>query len=93
MTVSDDTPRKFGKCVVVRTYGAENGLRIERADPKVRLDAELLQEISVLTIRDEPRWSSLVDDVLTIRADNRTVVYRIDWTDYDGQSFGAEWPD
>jgi hypothetical protein len=82
--------------VVERTSGGlRDTLVVKRADPRVRIGADLLQEISVMTERNEDRWTSLVDDVLTIRADNRTVVYRVDFTDYDAadDTYGAEWPD
>ena len=70
-------------------------LRIDHADPTAWVSADLLDEISVLTARNEDRWTSLVDDVLTIRADNRTVVYRIDPTRYDAEQdrYFMEWPD
>lgn len=89
---------QIGDVVVRRWTDPEtltDKLFIDRADPISRVSAELLQEISVLTERGEDRWSTLDGDVLTIKADNRTVVYRVDFTSYDAatDSYLMRWPD
>jgi nitric oxide reductase large subunit len=88
--------RDAGDCILTRHCSpGRNSLTVERADPRAWIGADILAEISRLTAADDPRWSSLNDDVLTIRADNRTVVYRVDWTAYDASrdTYLAEWPD
>lgn len=82
--------RIIGECVVHR-LGTGSAL-IERADPRIRIADELLDEIERGWGAD---WLSLNDDVLTLRGQNRTVVYRIDRDNYDPQtrSVLAEWPD
>jgi len=90
--------RQVGQCVIQRTFDPalmRDRLDVTQADPQARICADLLQEISVETVRGESQWATLDGDVLTIKADNRTVVYRIDYTDWDmnDDSYLMEWPD
>lgn len=85
-----------GECVITRhTDIAADYLTVDHADPRVWISADLILEIGVLTARDEPRFTDLVGDVLTIHGRNRRVVYRIDWTTWNEatDSYLAEWPD
>lgn len=78
-----------GTCTVQQL---ETGhLRVLEADPRVWISVELLEQISANPHPDV----SLIDDVLTINAVNRRVIYRI----HRDQTSGAdhwvlgEWPD
>lgn len=84
--------------VITQFYG--NGierpwLRIDRAEPVARISAEMLQEISIAVERGETKFFELRDNVLTVRARNRTVVYVIDHHDWDAatDTYGMHWPD
>jgi hypothetical protein len=81
-----------GRCTVLHR-GPE--VIVTRADPVIRISADLLQQVSIQTERGEATHATLHGDVLTLRGDNRTVVYRIDYTDWDAadDSYRAEWPD
>jgi hypothetical protein len=84
---------RVGDCVVREVNGWP---LVERADPVVLVSADLLQEVSVATVNDDPgRFASLDGDVLTIHGINRKVVYRVDFTAWDewNDAYRAEWPD
>lgn len=90
--------RYSGACLVTTSRPDPLGapkLYIDRADPIVRISADLLQQISINTCRGEDDLASLHDDVLTLRGTNRTVIYRVDFADWDAttDSYRAEWPD
>ena len=65
-------------------------LRVDRADPRARIAAELVNEI--VSGRAHPAVT-LVDDVLTINGENRRVVYRLGRYDPVGRFYEMEWPD
>jgi hypothetical protein len=81
-------PRREGDCTAERL--SDGRIVIKRADPYVRITAELLVEW-----QRPNEYVTVVDDVITLRADNRTVVYRLIPNDYDprNDTYGAEWPD
>jgi hypothetical protein len=93
-----DLPR--GDCIMTTLLdadGTQTGIRIDHADPRIIISAELLDAIA-----DNPlphswlnvaRCSTYDGAVLRIEAVNRTVVYRI--TEYIPAVRGyiAEWPD
>jgi hypothetical protein len=78
---------------------AANPFRIDHADPVARIHAELLNDMEQVTADSDwhpyGKFVSVVDDVLTIRAKNRTVVYVIERDQYDAQmhSYRMHWPD
>jgi hypothetical protein len=88
----------YGECWITQLYDPASGiqLRIDRADPVVRISPQLLAEIPP----PGSGWPASFDGkVLRIEAVNRTVVYRIrdmlepvpgalGYWDYIG-----EWPD
>lgn len=80
----------IGECTVIRT---PTGAEVLHADPVIHISAEMLDEIERGYGADCMTLTR--DDVLTIRATNRTVVYRIDRDAYDFErdSYRAEWPD
>ena len=66
----------YGECVVTRIEDPVNGtqLRIDHADPVIRITPELLADIP----RPPSEWPVTFDGtVLRIRGVNRTVIYRI----------------
>lgn len=69
--VSDDD---FGECVMtqLREPGGTR-LRIDRADQRIRIAGPILEQAR----SGDALFTSLEDGVLTIRAENRTVAYRI----------------
>jgi hypothetical protein len=69
-------------------------LRIERADSKILITAELLTEIA-RNDPDYPVTRSVDGDmrVLRIKATNRTVIYRIGEYVPQQDAYIAEWPD
>ena len=86
-----------GQCYGKRVFDHETGrytFHVERADPRVWVSRDLLAEI-VDAVAESDQWVSLIDDVLTIRATNRTVVYKLDRTQRNPESGAilAEWPD
>ena len=66
-------------------------LFVDRADPVALIGEEMLAEAAA----GDPELVALVDDVLTIRAENRTVVYVVDRDSYDPQArtYLMRWPD
>ena len=90
----------YGRCVISRLYDRINGdkLRIERADPVVRIAPEVLADFPAPP-SDWPATFDAKARILRIKGVNRTVVYRIremlearpgcvGYWDYIG-----EWPD
>lgn len=73
----------------------DDELFVDRADPCVWICGEILDEIATLTAQGVSRWATVDGDVLTIRATNRTVVYRVDFDSYDPDNnwYLAQWPD
>lgn len=89
-----------GECIMTSLLdedGTQTGIRIDHADPRVLISAELLEHIA--SHPDDTRWldvawhSAHVGATLKINGVNRTVVYRI--TGYVAAVHGyiAEWPD
>lgn len=90
-----DLPR--GECIMTQLYDEHRqraGIRIDRADPRILISAELLEMIGrgegAPGISLEPHWTG---GILKISGVNRTVIYRV--TDYVPRVHGyiAEWPD
>lgn len=80
----------FETMLVERT---PDGPRITQADPRVLISTDLVDEIERGWGAD---WVTLTDDdVITFRAINRTVIYRIDRDSYDPATrcYLMEWPD
>ena len=76
-----------GDCVLTRFD--DGTIRIERADPKILVSAELLDEL-----RYGCNPHVILDgNVLRIIAANRRVIYRIGEKVPDLHAFYAEWPD
>jgi hypothetical protein len=94
-----------GACEMTRLLDGEgrwSGLRINRADPRILIAAELLYEafvnptagVSLATPPEDrngtPYWRGAV---LTIRGVNQTVIYRIGEYVPGVRCYEAEWPD
>lgn len=80
----------FGDLIVWRDE--IDHVQVQRADPLIRLDAQMLEGIRVA----RPPFATLAGDVLTwIPTTGPRVIYRIDWTDFDSasNSYRAQWPD
>ena len=89
----------YGECVITRiddpVYGSS--LRIDHADPRILINAELVDEVA-----DNPHPDVMLDlagcetymgALLKIRAVNRNVIYRLTgWLPHE-RAFIAEWPD
>lgn len=86
--------RQAGRLELVIRH-VDDGIEIVQADPVVRISADLLQRISIETERGEALYAWLVGDVLTIQGVNRTVVYRVDYSDWraSDDTYRMEWPD
>jgi hypothetical protein len=88
-----------GNCIVTRhtdpedIHGRATTLTVDRADPRILISTELLDEISRGDLEPDGVMT-IDDDVVTIRAANRTVVYRLR-RDVPTPSdlVAAEWPD
>lgn len=88
-----------GKCII--TELEDGTLLIDRADPRVLISAEIIDEVASGRARPEATLDRLnftvpnghVGAALKIRAANRTVIYRL--TDYLPSVHGyvGEWPD
>jgi hypothetical protein len=83
-----------GDCIFTRHDDLLAGpsITVDRADPRILISTELLDE---LTQGPEPsEVVTMQDDVVTIHAHNRTVVYRLR-RDVPTPPFlvAAEWPD
>jgi hypothetical protein len=88
----------YGECILTQIYDPDGGtrLRIDRADPVVRISPQLLAEIP----RPPSDWPATFDGkVLRINGVNQTVIYRIrDIMEPVPGAFGhwdyiGEWPD
>lgn len=86
----DGRPRPLkpvGDCIMTRL--ADGTIHIDRADPRILIAAELLDEIGYGC---NP-YVILDGDVLKIHGANRTVVYRIGEKVPNMHAYYAEWPD
>lgn len=86
----------IGELVITRTTGPfEDSITITRADPRITVAAEFLDEIQrrVPQRLDGPPYAEVDGDFLRIRADNRTVVYRLGDEVPGENAYYAEWPD
>jgi hypothetical protein len=79
----------FGECIFTRHW-TDGSLTVDRADPRVLIDAEVLDDIRDGRCGPE---LSLRGDVLTIDATNRRVIYRIGEHLMLPDRYVAEWPD
>jgi len=77
-----------GDCIV-RRFGDVH-LEVLHADPRTLIAKVLLDEIRAGGAHPAV---SLVGDVLTIRASNRTVIYRLGEYLPESGCYRAEWPD
>lgn len=96
---------QVGHFVVERT--AAGGLRVLQAEPRVEITGQLIWEIENgnghpdVSITQNPRAHHVAQhagDVLTIRAENQTVVYRIEPQSavarhFERDVWPAQWPD
>ncbi|MEU8278216.1 hypothetical protein ACFYOK_37385 [Microbispora bryophytorum] len=78
-----------GECIVTRHWD-DGTLTVDRADPRILISAELLDEF-----REGKRTPevTVTEDVLRIEAANRTVIYRIGDKVPHLHAYLAEWPD
>lgn len=81
----------FGECeLLVRRGGFfEDELFVVRADPRILVTAELLDEVA----RADSPLASLKDGVLTFNGVNQKVIYRIGEYLMLPDCYVAEWPD
>ena len=96
-----ETPRELphGECIL--TTMAAGGVRIDRADPRIMVSAELLAQVFgapaagvTLTMADGPNGTPFFDGaVLRIEGVNRTVIYRMVQYVPAVHGYVAEWPD
>ena len=90
-----------GECICTRLDGGD--IRIDHADPRILISAELLYAFTDAPVPDiSLRWPSpppasgrflYNGAVLTIRGINRTVVYRISEYVPSVHGYIGEWPD
>lgn len=80
----------YGECVVAVT---PEGLRIDHADPRVLISAEVVHDLRAGVILRGSPHITLNGDLLRIEAVNRTVIYRIGEKTIDRFAYVAEWPD
>lgn len=69
--------------------GRYESITIDRADPRAWITAEMLN----MAVASELDFCTLNGDVLTLRADNRTVIYRIRGYHVQYDAYLMEWPD
>ena len=99
---------EFGECVVTSLHdhrGFCERVRIDRADPRILLAAHLLENWQIhgtglfADLRPGPGASPLPGLhgfegwLVTIRGENRTVVYRVGRKVPHAWAYEAEWPD
>lgn len=82
--------------LVLRSNYSDTGSTVEsvtilRSDPVILIAAELLDQLR--SAATPTHGVTLVDDVLTIRATNRTAVYHIGDYEHLLRAYRAEWPD
>ena len=89
----------YGECVITRLYDRADGvaLRVDRADPRILINAELVDEIAdnpgPAAVLDASGCETYIGALLKIRAVNRNVIYRLTgWLPRE-RAFIAEWPD
>lgn len=83
------TDAERGHLIVTRLDNPPR-LRIDHADPKITIAAEVLEQIHAGQV--DP-FTSFDGEVLRIVGDNRTVVYRITGYEHLRDIYDAEWPD
>lgn len=75
------------------SHGYPTGVRIDHADPHIRISGELVRE----ALGHGPGWLTpgceLSSDRLVIHGENRKVIYRIGAYHGDGDWYEAQWPD
>ena len=76
--------------LVLRRDNNTDRLEVMHAEPKIRVAAELLED---LRAGGGHRDVTLDGDVLTINATNQRVIYRIGQYDPLRDCYSAEWPD
>lgn len=84
--------REYGECLLTRT---DDGLLVERADPEVMIDPELLDEIRAGRSHPDIHVDG---NLVTIHGLNRKVIYRVGGlVHYPGRPsvyvWHASWPD
>jgi hypothetical protein len=85
------TAEPYGDCVLERwTWPGGDWLWVHQADPLVLIDPPLLADVR--HVSPHPAVT-LRDDVLTIRGQNRTVVYVIGRYIPERGMYEARWPD
>lgn len=77
----------IGDCII---SDHTSHLYIVQADPRIKITGYVVDLLRQGDIRPE---ATLVDDVLTIRGTNRTVIYRLGEYDPLTRTYSAEWPD
>ena len=86
---------EYGQCHVTSLHDAHGSLmrlRIDRADPRVLITREMLFQMPA----PDPEWpwpATFDGNVVRIRGENRTVLYRIGQYLPDRDCYEAEWPD
>lgn len=85
---------KVGDCVLGADYGDPDDLhgrlRVDRADPIIWVSAEIVERVRV---NDHHPDVTVDGDLLTIRASNRTVIYRIGEYYPQRHCYLLTWPD
>jgi hypothetical protein len=91
---------EYGECWITRIDDpAGTQLRIDRADPVIRIAPELLADVPAPSPHPPERPATYDGKILRIRGINRTVIYRIrDIMEPRPGQYGAwdyigEWPD
>ncbi|MFC9973560.1 hypothetical protein ACFVH6_21965 [Spirillospora sp. NPDC127200] len=83
-----------GQCTMVTVTGFDNGLLIPKADPRVKIPRNVVEQLRHASRRVDGRPYAEVDgDLIHINGDDRTVVYRLVGETADGDAYLAEWPD
>lgn len=75
--------KPVGECIAVWT---PNGLRVDRADPRILVSAELVEQLMGPDL-------AIDGHLLRIEGFNRTAVYRIGEKVPNMFAYYAEWPD
>lgn len=77
-----------GECWTTRL--PDGSIRVDRADPRILISAEFIDEIRAGNHHPDVR---LDGDLLHIDADNENVIYRIGDKHPTQDAYCAEWPD